>query len=225
MDIFQHLPEPPRKPSTKKHHQKQPTSQEDYLEAQHSDWRPIVSKNNKFTRQPQTNRNKNASTIETSSPEPTRLHEFVELTTSFPSKKAIPSVYKSNLNRVNHMNYFNYKIKQNAIDSSVAEESRQKLNVDRGNIKRPVKKQVGTKNNADGGYQVHENLEEDIRPPKMTSFNALSPSVFRSVPLYPPLPFEDNHIRDEPSEASQEIVPNVADEGTYGKRVKPTTIK
>lgn len=113
------------------------------------------------------------------------------------------------------MNYFNYKIKQNAIDSTVAEESRQKLR-----IKRPVKKQVEMKN-VDGGYQVHENLEEDIRPPKPTSFNALSPSVVRSVPLYPPLPFEDNHIRDEPSEASQEIVPNVSDEEPYGKRVKP----
>lgn len=193
------------------------------MEAYNSDWKPVVSRNNKFTRPSQSNRNvvnKNRDvSIETSSSEPTRLHELVDLTTAFSSKKAIPSVYKNNLNRVNHMNYFNYKIKQNVIDSNVAEESRPKVS-----IKRPVKKQVETKN-IDGGYQVHENLDEDIRPPKPTSFNALSPSVVRSVPLYPPLPFEDNQIREEPSEASQEIVPNVADEETYGKRVKPAKVK
>lgn len=148
-------------------------------------------------------------------PKPLPIHEAVDITTVFPPKKASlsPSVYKNNLKRINHMNYFNYKLMQTGGDSNTPAESKLKENFDLPR-RRPVKKQVQPKK-VDGGYQVHEDVEGDTKPPKYTSFNALSPSLMKSVPLYPA--FEDNQIIDRAKE-NKTVTANV---GTFGKRTKP----
>lgn len=83
------------------------------------------------------------------------------------------------------MNYFNYKITQNGDDDSDASDtssaSVENVEVPR---RRQVKKQTQAKK-SDGGYQVHEDVEGDTKPPKYTSFNALSPSLVKSVPMFP----------------------------------------
>lgn len=109
------------------------------------------------------------------------------------------------------MNYFNYKITPAGADSLATAESKQKESIELPR-RRPVKKQTQPKK-ADGGYQVHEDVEGDLKPPRYTSFNALSPSLMKSVPLYPA--FEDNQIADIPKTANKTV--NVE---SFGKRTK-----
>lgn len=113
------------------------------------------------------------------------------------------------------MNYFNYKITPGGDDSVVAAESKQKETTVELPRRRPVKKQTQPKK-ADGGYQVHEDVEGDIKPPKYISFNALSPSMMKSVPLVPIV--EDNQIIDM-SKANK--TSNAAE--IFGKRTKSRT--
>lgn len=121
--------------------------------------------------------------------------ELVSATTKAPLRNKLPSVYKNNLNQVNHMNYFTYKVTQNASTANDAQESRLKANFASAKLqKKPVPKKV------DGGYQVYEYLDEDTYTPKPTNFNVLSPSVVKSVPLYPPLPFENTINIDQKKE-------------------------
>lgn len=107
------------------------------------------------------------------------------------------------------MNYFNYKITPGGETLATAE-SKQKENIELPR-RRPVKKQAQPKK-VDGGYQVHEDVEGDIKPPRYTSFNALSPSLMKSVPLYPA--FEENQIADN---LATNKTGNVE---TFGKRTK-----
>lgn len=108
------------------------------------------------------------------------------------------------------MNYFNYKITPGGEKLATAE-SKQKESIELPR-RRPVKKQTQPKK-ADGGYQVHEDVEGDIKPPRYTSFNALSPSLMKSVPLYPA--FEDNQIVDVPKIANK-----TGSAESFGKRTK-----
>lgn len=193
-----------------------------------SDWKPVLSKSTyyyppvyppvkahirKTTTLAPPKKEKTTPTTRTKpTPKPLPIHEAIDITTVFPPKKASlsPSVYKGNLKRVNHMNYFNYKITPGG-DSIVTAESKQKETVELPR-RRPVKKQTQPKK-ADGGYQVHEDVEGDIKPPRYTSFNALSPSVMKSVPLYPA--FEDNQIVDVAKTANKTSIVE-----SYGKRLK-----
>lgn len=117
-------------------------------------------------------------------------------TTKVPVRNKLPTVYKNNLNQVNHMNYFTYKVTQNAsTTANDGQESRIKASFASAKLpKKPVPKKV------DGGYQVYEYLDEDTYTPKPTNFNVFSPSVVRSVPLYPPLPLENTINVDKKKE-------------------------
>lgn len=195
-----------------------PASSESQEEVFASDWKPVLSKVNYYY--PPTSKTStfaplvkektgsNSARIK-ATPKPQPIHEAIDITTVLPPKKASlsPTVYKNNLKRINHMNYFNYKLTQRDADSNAPAESKKKENFDLPR-RRPVKKQVQPKK-VDGGYQVHEDVEDDTKPPKYTSFNALSPSLMKSVPLYPA--FEDNQIVDRPRGNKTE---------TFGKRSK-----
>lgn len=174
-----------------------------------SDWVPIVS-SGRYALLPQVVSRPPAA-------EKTTKSAAADVTTAAPKPKPAPSIYQNNLNRISHMNYFTYQVRQNlSAQPSQMQELRQKF-PDRGRIpKKPVPKKV-----PDGGYQVHEEVEEDVKTPRPTNFNVLSPSVFKSVPLYPALGVDDNRISDQGVENSSVLPPPSV---LYGKRSKPKDI-
>lgn len=169
-------------------------STEDRSTSFSSDWRPIPVRK-QFIPSIQLPP-KIAPSLNKTNSAPAPREELVSTTTRVPVRNKLPSVYKNNLNQVNHMNYFTYKVTQNASTTAHdAQESRVKASFASAKLsKKPVPKKV------DGGYQVYEYLDEDTYTPKPTNFNVFSPSVVRSVPLYPPLPYENTIKIDKKKE-------------------------